>query len=126
MLICGCADNASITHARLILLDSFLLFFDIFTVYAWIKFYKARKRFALSSLCPVILGCFFSRVLLIGLTFTLFCFIDGRFVVGLTFTLFCFINGRFVVGLCELLFCISNINSEMLLTLSEFYNFSHG
>ena len=35
-------DNALVCQTRLILLDSFLLFFDIFSVYAWIKFYKQR------------------------------------------------------------------------------------
>lgn len=37
-------DNALVTQTRLILLDSFLIFFDILAVYSWIKFYKCRFK----------------------------------------------------------------------------------
>lgn len=35
-------DTGLTTQSRLILLDSFLIFFDIFSVLAWVKFYKLR------------------------------------------------------------------------------------
>lgn len=43
-------DNAHVTQTRLILLDAQMILFQVIAMYAYIRFYKLRYRYARSGL----------------------------------------------------------------------------